>query len=232
MKMYDNFSNIKLNTLTLLLGMQVFSAAAEVYTPSDLTNATQAWLQQQSNTAHMQIRVHPLDMRSKNRECSVPLQFSLVNPKLQTQNSVKILCDAEQGWQLYLSAKISQMIEVVVTRRQLPPGSVLTGEMIEVEARDQFFSRGAVITDPLLIEGARTKRAVNLGQILTLQDLCLVCKGDMVTIEGISDSLVVATSGKALSDGSLGDSIQVQNLNSGRKVQASVTAVKKVAINL
>ncbi len=54
----------------------------------------------------------------------------------------------------------------------------------------------------------------------------------MVTIEGISGSLNVATSGKALSDGSLGDNIQVQNLNSGRKVQASVTAVKKVAINL
>ncbi|WP_430456176.1 flagellar basal body P-ring formation chaperone FlgA [Rheinheimera sp.] len=160
------------------------------------------------------------------------MQFSLVNPKLQTQNSIKVLCETELGWQIYLSAKVSQMQEVVVSRRQLAPGVILSKEMIQLETRDQLISRGAVVTDPELLDGARTKRSLSRGQILTLQDLCLVCKGDMVTIEGISGSLIVATSGKALSDGSLGDNIQVQNLNSGRKVQASVTAVKRVAINL
>lgn len=232
MKMYDNFKFNGFRSLALLLGLQFGSAGAEVYTPADLTTAAQHWLQQHAADEQSQIRVHPLDVRSSNRECRLPLQFSLVNPKLQTQNSIKVLCESEQGWQLYLSARVTQIVEVVVSRRQLAPGSVLTQEMLQVENRDRLQSRGAVVTDPTILEGARTKRALNLGQILTLQDLCLVCKGDMVTIEGISGSLNVATSGKALSDGSLGDNIQVQNLNSGRKVQASVTAVKKVAINL
>ncbi|MDZ7869475.1 MAG: flagellar basal body P-ring formation chaperone FlgA [Rheinheimera sp.] len=232
MKMYDNFKFNKLTMLALLLGFQHFVANAEVYSPDKLTAAAQQWLQQTAGSGQTQIRVHPLDARSHDRECSIPLQFSLVNPKLQSQNSIKVLCETELGWQLYLSAKVSQMQEVVVSRRQLAPGAILSKEMIQLESKDQFFSRGTVVTNLELLNGARTKRSISRGQILTLQDLCLVCKGDMVTIEGISGSLSVATSGKALSDGSLGDNIQVQNLNSGRKVQASVTAVKRVAINL
>lgn len=232
MKMYDNFKFNKLSTLALLLGFQHGVALAEIYSPDNLTASAQHWLQQSVGSEQALVRVHPLDARSKDRECAVPLQFSLVNPKLQTQNSIKVLCETELGWQIYLSAKVSQMQEVVVSRRQLAPGVILSKEMIQLETRDQLISRGAVVTDTELLDGARTKRSVSRGQILTLQDLCLVCKGDMVTIEGISGSLIVATSGKALSDGSLGDNIQVQNLNSGRKVQASVTAVKRVAINL
>ncbi len=216
----------------LIAGFQLFTAQADIYNPASISSAAQQWLQQQTGSAQMQVRVYPLDPRSHERSCETSLQFDLVNPKLQGQNSIKVTCADEHGWQLYLSAKISLMAEVVVMTRQLAPGTVLSQDMFRVESRDQAFSRGAVVTDPEVLLGARTKRSLNLGQVVTLQDLCLVCKGDMVTIEGLSGTLIVATSGKALSDGSLGDNIQVQNLNSGRKVQASVTAVKKVAINL
>jgi flagella basal body P-ring formation protein FlgA len=83
-----------------------------------------------------------------------------------------------------------------------------------------------------MVIGARTKRSLNIGQIITNADLCLVCKGDIVTIEGISDSLVVSAAGKALADGALGDNVRVQNLQSGRTIVASVSAIKKVAIKL
>lgn len=232
MKMYDNFNFKALRYLVLLLPALSVGTRAETYSAADLTNAAQQWLQQQTTPGQTQIRVHPLDDRTKSRECDIALQFSLVNPKIQSQNSIKVLCNGTRGWQLYLSARASQLVDVVVATRQLSPGSVLSMEMVQLESRDQFFSRGATISNPDLVEGARTKRALNPGQILTLRDLCLVCKGDMVTIEGISGTLIVATSGKALADGSLGDNIEVQNLNSGRKVQANVTAVKKVAINL
>ncbi len=232
MKMYDNFIDRHLKALLLCSCFQLFPASAESYSASALTSAAQNWLQQQASSAQTKVQVHPLDSRSADRDCDNPLQFSLVNPRLQSQNSIKVYCPGENGWQLYLSARLNQLVDVVVMRRQLAPGSILNQDMLQLETRDQLLSRGAIVTDPAILEGARTKRALRPGQIITLQDLCLVCKGDMVTIEGLSGSLVVATSGKALSDGSLGDNIQVQNLNSGRKVQASVTAVKKVAINL
>lgn len=230
--MYDNFNFKGLRCMLLLLPALSVEVHAETFSAADLTNAAQQWLQQQTTPGQTQIRVHPLDARTKERECDVALQFSLVNSKIQTQNSIKILCSGTNGWQLYLSARASQLVDVVVAKRQLSPGLVLSADMVQLESRDQLFSRGATISNPDLVDGARIKRALNPGQILTLKDLCLVCKGDMVTIEGNSGTLMVATSGKALSDGSLGDNIEVQNLNSGRKIQANVTAVKKVEINL
>lgn len=229
MKMYDNFKAVALLFL-LLDGCP--SARADIHSAAELTAAAQQWLQQEAGSAQTKVQVHPLDPRSADRRCDTPLVFALVNPKLQSQNSIKVLCQDPGGWQLYLSAKVSQMTDVLVSTKQLAPGTVLNADMMQVESRDQLFVRGATITDVRVVEGARIKRNLSQGQILTMRDLCLVCKGDQVTIEGFSGSLVVATSGKALSDGSLGDSIEVQNSSSGRKIQASVTAVKKVAINL
>ncbi len=229
MKMYDNF---KSGTVLLLLLAGSPLLHAQPHSPADLTAAAQQWLQQQAGADKSKVQVHPLDPRSASRSCETPLQFSLVNPKIQSQNSIKVLCDGIGGWQLYLSAKVSQMTDVLVSTKHLAPGTLLGADMVQIESRDQLFIRGATLTDASIVDGARIKRNLSQGQILTLRDLCLVCKGDQVTIEGISGSLVVATSGKALSDGSLGDNIEVQNSSSGRKIQASVTAVKKVAINL
>lgn len=230
MKMYDYFK------LLPLLYLSVFSlqavAAELTYAPAQISQAGQDWLNQHINDSSIKATVYPLDSRLANRYCAEPLQFSLVSPRLQAQNSIRVLCEGPAGWQLYLSAKVSKLLEVAVSERQLAAGTILSSDMFRLELRDQLSSRGAVVQDPALLAGARSKKTLSVGQIVTLQDLCLVCKGDLVTIEGISGTLIVATAGKALSDGSLGENIQVQNLNSGRTVQASVTAVKKVAIQL
>jgi len=231
MKMYDYFKLLPL----LYLSVSVLTPAHALeanYSPAQISQAGQDWLNQQLDDSSVQAKVYPLDNRLANRYCTQPLQFSLVSPRIQTQNSIRVLCDGPAGWQLYLSAKVSKMLEVAVSERQLAAGTVLSIDMFRIELRDQLLSRGAVVQDPAIINGARSKRSLSVGQVVTMQDLCLVCKGDLVTIEGISGTLIVATAGKALSDGSLGENIQVQNLNSGRTVQASVTAVKKVAIQL
>jgi len=230
MKMYDYF--IKLPLVWLTIAALNNAMATPLYSPAQISQAGQQWLDNYLNDPTLKASVYPLDNRLAERSCTQALQFNLVNTKVQTQNSIRVLCEGPAGWQLYLSAKVSRMIEVAVSERQLPSGTILSSDMFRIELRDQLSSRGSVVQDPQLLAGARSKRSLSIGQIVTLQDLCLVCKGDMVTIEGISGTLIVATAGRALSDGSLGESIQVQNLNSGRTVQASVTAVKKVAIEL
>lgn len=230
MKMYDYFKTLPL--LWLVVAGLNPAIANSLYSPAQISQDGQAWLTDYVNDSTVKVAVYPLDNRLAERSCTEPLQFSLVNPKIQTQNSIRVLCNGPAGWQLYLSAKVSRLIEVAVSERQLPSGTVLSQDMFRLEMRDQLTSRGSVIQDPQLLSGARSKRSLSVGQVVTLQDLCLVCKGDMVTIEGISGTLIVATAGRALADGSLGENIQVQNLNSGRTVQASVTAVKKVAIEL
>jgi len=108
----------------------------------------------------------------------------------------------------------------------------LSSDMLLQTETELLQSRGALVNEAQLIVGARTKRALNAGQILTQNDLCLVCKGDVVTIAGVSNGLSVTTQATALQDGTLGDDVKVQNLLSKRVVTAQITAVKRVEIKL
>ena len=104
--------------------------------------------------------------------------------------------------------------------------------MIKTADIDLLQSRGKTVSAPEHIIGARSKKALNAGQIVTQSDLCLVCKGDVVTIAGVSNGLSVTTQATALQDGTLGDDVRVQNLQSKRIVTAQITAVKRVEIKL
>lgn len=238
MKMYDNFFQALISR-KLLTGIGLLIASTQTfaaeYNSMQISTEAHTWLEgqlvEQGNSA-IKVTMYPVDQRLASKYCELPLEFSLVNQNLQTQNSVRVQCPDEKGWQLYLSAKVSKMVMALVSNRQLAAGSIITDDAIFAQEREQSQARGVILQDPAYVIGARTKRSLNIGQIITNADLCLVCKGDIVTIEGISDSLVVSAAGKALADGALGDNVRVQNLQSGRTIVASVSAIKKVAIKL
>lgn len=237
MKMYDKFipwiayQKALCATLVLISG----HVGANSYSMSDLTTHTANWLEQQkfdSGPGQFKIQVHPLDERLADKTCDQPLQLSLVNGQLQRQNTVRIYCSDPNDWQLFVPARISIYVSAVAVSRQLPAGSYLSSDMLVQTDTELLQSRGAIIDEAKLIVGARTKRALNSGQILTQNDLCLVCKGDVVTIKGVSNGLSVTTQATALQDGTLGDEVKVQNLQSKRIVTAQIIAVKRVEINL
>lgn len=237
MKMYDKFIPKIRHLQVVCASFILFSAQpyANTYTMADLTNYTTQWLEQQKpevGSEKFKIQVHPLDKRLADRSCEQSLQLSLVNEQLQRQNTVRVQCPGQNGWQLFVSAKVSLYVNAVAVSRQLAAGSYLSSDMLLQTETELLQSRGALVNEAQLIVGARTKRALNAGQILTQNDLCLVCKGDVVTIAGVSNGLSVTTQATALQDGTLGDDVKVQNLLSKRVVTAQITAVKRVEIKL
>ena len=84
--------------------------------------------------------------------------------------------------------------------------------------------------EPALIVGSRNKRSLSVGQIISLQDLCLVCRGDIVTIQISNSGLSVSASGVAQQDGTFGDTVTVKNQQSGRNVQTEVVGVNQVKV--
>lgn len=237
MKMYDKFRP-KFGTSKVICTAMLwcsFTAYATNYSMLDLTDSAAKWLESQaSNSAlnQLKIQVYPLDARLANKSCEQPLIFSLVGEQLQRQNTVKVQCSDETGWQLFISAKVSQLVTAVAVTRQLAAGSYLTGEMLIQTETELLQSRGPLVSEAQLVVGARTKKTLNAGQILTQNDLCLVCKGDVVTIVGVSTGLSVTTQATALQDGALGADVKVQNLQSKRVLTAQITAVKRVEIKL
>lgn len=231
MKMYDKFLHHPLLYLVSVACLgSVFSLQAATFSPQQLTAATDDWLKQQQQVpTGTQTEISSLDSRLGQKKCQQPLQFSFVGP-VNHQATVQIRCTAPQKWQLYVSVRFTQQTEAVLSVTNVASGTLITADMLTLGQTDQRLARGALIKNPLQVIGARVKRSLSAGQVVTLQDLCLVCKGDIVTISGLNNGLEVTTSGIAQVDGILGDQIQVTNRQSNRTVVAEVVAVKKVAI--
>jgi flagella basal body P-ring formation protein FlgA len=231
MKMYDKFLKYPLFcAFTASVFCATFSLQAASFSPQQLTAATADWLKQQKEVpAGAESQISTLDSRLAHKECDQPLQFSFAGP-VNNQATVQIRCQSPQPWQLFLSARFTQQTEAVHSSRNIALGSLITADMLTLGQTDLRLARGSLVKNPALVLGARVKRSLSTGQVVTLQDLCLVCKGDIVTISGLNNGLEVRTVGIAQMDGILGDQIQVTNRQSNRTVVAEIVAVKKVAI--
>ena len=238
MKMYDKISFFAKSIVLLsLFFFQQNTALAEstpnIYTTEQLTALVQQWLeheQQQEAQAERQWQVQSLDARIGSKACLHPPELSLPAQLRNRQATVQIRCEAPTPWQLYVPARFSDIIEAVVARQNLRPGTPLTADMLQIEQRERRLLRGTIVTDPQQIIGARNRRSISLGQIVSLEDLCLVCRGDIVTINVNHATLNVSATGIAEQDGSLGDLIRIRNRQSNQLIEAQVTAVNEVQV--
>ena len=219
--------------LTLLLLAVSFNAMALEYTPAELSQAADNWLKQelsQLSNGELLPKFVPLDDRIGIKSCAEPIDFSLSQPISQRQNTILIQCLSGDQWKLYLSVRIDEIVQAVILKQNVATGAQITADMLAFETRERRFVRGSLVSEPRQIIGAKAKRSLSMGQMMTLQDVCLVCKGDLVTISVSNNGLSVAASGIAQQDGSLGDTIELINRQSKRRVQAEVIGVDQVSV--
>lgn len=234
MKKYQNLlgSLSQLYLIILLLLLPNLALASE-YTAAELTHAADSWLNEQLSqlsNADLSPKLTALDERIGVKHCAQPLDFSLTQPISQRQNTVLIQCLADVQWKLYLSVRIDEIVQAVILKQNIATGAHIAADMLAIETRERRFVRGSLVAEPRQIIGAKAKRSLSMGQMLTLQDVCLVCKGDLVTISVSNNGLNVAASGIAQQDGSLGDTIELINQQSKRTVRAEVMGVNSVSI--
>jgi flagella basal body P-ring formation protein FlgA len=120
----------------------------------------------------------------------------------------------------------------VVSVQSLSPGTLLTQANLTIAYKDTLTLRGSTISDIGSVIGSKTKRHLQQQQPIIANNICLVCRGDPVTIYARSGNLTLKSIGKALKDGSIGQVISVKNSSSGRRIEALVVAVGEVEIKL
>lgn len=217
----------------LLISISAVADSITEYSPQELTGLTENWLKQEiatSDDTETQVQVIPIDSRIGSKTCHSPLQLSMPQVNSQRQSTVLLNCPDEQGWQLYVQVRISEIIMAVILRQNATSGTMLTADMLQIEARERRLIRGAVVLAPEQIIGAKVRRSMTLGQVITFQDLCLVCRGDVVTISADENGLSVSATGIARQDGTLGETISIVNRQSERTIKAEVIAVNTVKV--
>ena len=202
---------------------QVIEEFAESFIKSQLLS---------TQNERVSIEVTKIDRRITVTQCEGNMSAELVgNKSLQRSATVRIRCSNANNWQLHVQAKIIRLVPVVVSSRPLSKGSLLTKNNTRIEYMNRTLLRSGYISDLSFVNMARLKRQLANKQMISTRDICLVCKGENVTITSSVGNLTVKTSGVALANGILGDKINVQNSKSKRIVSGIVQAAGIIQIN-
>jgi flagella basal body P-ring formation protein FlgA len=185
-----------------------------------------------SRNERVSIEVTKIDRRIAVTQCEGNMSAELVgNKSLQRAATVRIHCNSADNWQLYVPLKIIRLVPVVVSNRALSKGSLLTKNNTKIEYMNRILLRSGYISDLAFVNRARLKRQLSTEQMISTRDICLVCKGESVTITSSVGNLTVKTDGIALANGILGEKIKVRNSKSKRIVSGVVQAAGIIQIN-
>jgi flagella basal body P-ring formation protein FlgA len=140
--------------------------------------------------------------------------------------SYTLSCTSPQRWQSRAVAQVKLYLPLVVASRTLERDEVLTADMLSLQELDIGGIRHGLEFEPGTLLGMTVKRRISAGSPVSrhlLQAAYLVQKGAQITVQYRGDGFAVATTAIALSDGQLGERISVQNISSGKVIDAIVT---------
>ncbi|MBY3787289.1 flagellar basal body P-ring formation protein FlgA [Photobacterium carnosum] len=183
-----------------------------------------------SDFGSVNITAATLDSRLRFPTCSSPIVATTPGKQTLSGNvTVLVRCNSED-WQLYVPVNVQQTLPQVIATTHLGRGALLSAANIKVAMIENRFQRGVSFTDPQQIIGSKVKHTVKAGDVIQANDICLVCRNDSVLIRASQTGLAIVTTGKALSDGAIGDEIRVQNSKSKRIIDGVITAVGEVSV--
>jgi flagella basal body P-ring formation protein FlgA len=176
--------------------------------------------------AQAEVKAGTIDERLPLHHCEEGLTISLpAKMEIRRNTTVYLKCEGDKPWDLYLPVRVSIQKPYVTVAAPVAKGDILSESMLTLAYQDQTLIRGDYLTDPSALIGVRSKRELKPGQPIRLTQVCVVCKGDQVTLSAENSSMQIKTMARALQDGSFGDMIRLVNIRSGRAVQGQVSAV-------
>jgi flagella basal body P-ring formation protein FlgA len=199
-----------------------------------LTEAEQFVLSQLDPDSKKTISViaMPIDKRIQIPICSSTLTFSS-SPEALSQSNVMVKAQcSDNDWYIFMVVNATETQPVVVISSAVSPGTLLTVDNIHVVNMNKKRLRRSTFSDIKDVVGARIKRRVSAGRPVDPNNLCYVCKGDSVTISAGTPNMRVKTNGIALEDGRMGETIQVKNRRSNKKIHARVSKTGQVEISI
>ncbi|MGS2720383.1 flagellar basal body P-ring formation chaperone FlgA [Paraglaciecola aestuariivivens] len=183
-----------------------------------------------NNDKTLEISAMPIDSRLHIPQCPNSLTFSATPESLSQSNiTVKAQCSAKD-WYMFVLVKAVEIQAVVVMANAVSPGTLLSEDNLDIVYMDKKRLRMSTFSDIEQVTGARIKRRISPGRPVEAKNLCYVCKGDRVVISAAISGMQVKTSGIALEDGNMGETITVRNRRSNKKIMAKVASTGQVEI--
>jgi len=223
--------------IAVFMSVNVSASSNNTLAHDELLKDVISYVEQEFNpdeNKNLRVIAHPLDSRIQVRECDKTLIFNVAKSRsLSRQFPVKVTCSSEnKPWKVYVQVSISEMIETLVTSQSIAKGVTVDVDMVEIELVDAYRVRDRSSTDLTAIIGGRALKNIQRGYQIGQNDVCLVCKGDDVSIIAKNNNMMIKTSGTAIESGAKGESIKVKNNSSNRIVKGIIGDLREIYVNL
>ena len=192
----------------------------------------QQYLQLENTEQKISISQPKLDPRIHINECDSNPDINILENHNSRNINVKISCDSPSHWQIYLPMKINKMQPVLVAAGNLNKGTVLDSSNTKINFINTYKIRGETLSNNTKIIGAKLKRNIQKNSAIYTSNICVICKGDIISIIASSDTFQIKTNGTALANGTVGEQIRIKNNRSGKVITGQVKTTNKVVINL
>jgi flagella basal body P-ring formation protein FlgA len=227
-------TKIYISFLILLLNSQIYANSNELDANYIEQFATEFLTERfpSSTEEKVLIAVSSLDPRIEIKPCEVPLIANIPEKTNARNVNIKISCEDNMPWKIYLSAKVQITKAVLVATSTINKGDTLSEGNVALKYLPVNQLRGDKLNDSTQVFGAKAKKRIAQGRAISKTSFCLVCKGDFVTIIAASDSFNIKTQGMALSSGNVNDQIRVRNTRSNKVISPRVKNARQVTVNL
>jgi flagellar basal body P-ring formation protein FlgA len=128
---------------------------------------------------------------------------------------------------------VSDVVRVPVLARAVLKGDIVTEADVTMERRRRSDLGADIVTDMARISGTAARRPLGRGSLLRDADVQrpeLVERNALILMTYEQPGVQLSMRGKALQGGARGDTIQVQNLNSKKTVEAVIVGPNKAAV--
>jgi len=166
----------------------------------------------------------------------VGVEDSILDPRTNRFSAIIHAPAGDPGAKrIRVTGRIYSTSEIPVPTRRILGGEIIRKADIKwIKVRSRRLQNDVIVSDLDLI-GKAPRRGLRSGQAVRksmVRRPVLVKKGSLVTITLIAPKMTLTAQGKAKSDGSEGDIIQVANTQSKMVVEAEVIGTGRVAVRL
>ena len=173
-----------------------------------------------------------LDPRLKLPACAQPLEARVEREVRSGQGTVAVACAGAEPWRLFVPVRVVEEVGVVVARRGLAAGAVLSADDLDVRTLASTSLPLDYLSDPTQAIGLTLKRTLPAGTLLAgaaLETPQLIERGALVTLVSGTGTVRVKSEGVALEAARRNGRLRVKT-PSGRIVEGVVEASGEVRV--
>lgn len=216
-----------------------------------ITRASQKVTAEMARAAVQEMLVSMADENSKDLDVAmdnqgltihkpthIKMNYSIADLKLDAMShrftgSLVVTAEGLPAEVTSISGRAMPMVQVARLTQSQSAGTVLAASDIEWVRMPLDKTGADVVSNAKQLEGTELRRAMGTQTILHMRDLVkerLIQKGDLVDMQMKTENMMVSARGRALSDGTLGETIRVTNTSSNRTIDAVVAGKGMVSV--